>query len=236
MKKIFFLFLLLFFISRIQAQNIIPDSIVKVYDSVAIKPTYKPGALRYLSANIKFPLIARESGFEGKVVVKFYVDIDGSLKDPVIIRNDGCIECANEVLKVIKSFPPWTPGYNDGFPVRTYFTLPVTFSSSSGGNVNDRPAIFKGGNDMLESYINSTGINIKTTTKLIYKKNTKCTTIVKFKILEDGTTVNPAIISSNLNDDTAIEKIKVAVTKMLWFPALENGKTVSSIQEITFTF
>jgi protein TonB len=83
-----------------------------------------------LANNIRYPSLARENNLEGKVVVKFTVDRDGSIKDPVVLKDGVGGGCADEAIRVIKSMPKWTPGLQRGNPVKVYFTLPVSFKLS----------------------------------------------------------------------------------------------------------
>jgi protein TonB len=84
----------------------------------------------FLKKNISYPSLARENGLEGKVIVKFYVDTDGRVKDPVVLKDGVGGGCADEALRVIKKMPPWTPGTQRGKPVKVYYTLPVSFKLS----------------------------------------------------------------------------------------------------------
>ncbi len=65
----------------------------------------------------------------GKVIVKFYIDIDGSVKDPVVLNNStGVIECEKEAIRIVLKMPKWNPGTQKGKPVKVYYTLPIGFS------------------------------------------------------------------------------------------------------------
>ncbi|MBK8352336.1 MAG: energy transducer TonB [Saprospirales bacterium] len=65
----------------------------------------------------------------GKVIVKFYIDIDGSVKDPVALNNStGVVECEKEAIRIVLKMPKWNPGTQKGKPVKVYYTLPIGFS------------------------------------------------------------------------------------------------------------
>ncbi|MDD4609784.1 MAG: energy transducer TonB [Bacteroidaceae bacterium] len=82
--------------------------------------------LKYLGQNIKYPTIAQENGIQGRVVVQFIVNKDGSIVNPVVVRSvDPYLD--KEALRVIKSMPKWTPGKQRGKAVRVKYTVPVTF-------------------------------------------------------------------------------------------------------------
>ena len=106
------------------------DTSLLIYDSVEIMPEF-PGKMKGLTSfvekNIIYPKQAEKNGLEGKVVVKFYIDIDGSVKNPVILKDGVGEGCREEVIRVVNLMPKWKPGSKDGKIVRVYYTLPVFF-------------------------------------------------------------------------------------------------------------
>ena len=84
------------------------------------------GLMQYLSKNIKYPTIAQENGTQGRVVVQFVVNRDGSIVDAKVMRGvDPYLD--KEALRVINSMPKWKPGKQRGKPVRCRYTVPVMF-------------------------------------------------------------------------------------------------------------
>lgn len=82
--------------------------------------------LKFLGENIKYPTIAQENGVQGRVIVQFVVNQDGSIVDPVVVRSvDPYLD--KEALRVIKTMPKWKPGKQRGKAVRVKYTVPVTF-------------------------------------------------------------------------------------------------------------
>ncbi|MCQ2311439.1 MAG: energy transducer TonB [Paludibacteraceae bacterium] len=82
--------------------------------------------MKYLSENIKYPVIAQENGIQGRVICQFVVNKDGSIVDINVVRSvDPSLD--KEAIRVIKSMPKWKPGMQRGKPVRVKFTLPVVF-------------------------------------------------------------------------------------------------------------
>lgn len=82
--------------------------------------------MKYLSENIKYPVIAQENGIQGRVICQFVVNKDGSIVDINVVRSvDPSLD--KEAIRVIKSMPKWKPGKQRGKPVRVKFTLPVVF-------------------------------------------------------------------------------------------------------------
>jgi len=80
----------------------------------------------YLVDNLEYPKHAREKNREGRVVVKFIVNEDGSIADCEVLKGINK-ECDREALRVVRHMPPWKPGTKDGKPVKVYYKLPVVF-------------------------------------------------------------------------------------------------------------
>ncbi len=80
----------------------------------------------YLGKELEYPVIARENGISGAVILQFVVEKDGSITDVKVVRGigGGCDEAAT---KVVENMPKWNPGKQRGRPVRVQFTLPVRF-------------------------------------------------------------------------------------------------------------
>lgn len=100
-----------------------------VYEVVEKMPKFPGGGaelMKYLSSNIKYPVEAHKAGIQGRVVVSFVVNKDGTVKDAKIVRSvDKSIDA--EALRVISAMPKWQPGYQDGKAVSVRYTVPVTF-------------------------------------------------------------------------------------------------------------
>lgn len=89
-------------------------------------PGGQEALMRYLGKNIKYPTIPQETGVQGRVVVQFVVDKDGSIVNPVVVRSiDPYLD--KEAIRVIMSMPKWKPGMQRGKAVRVKYTVPVTF-------------------------------------------------------------------------------------------------------------
>ena len=105
----------------------------EIFDRAEVNPAFPGGIaalMGYLGKNIIYPSLARENSLEGKVIVKFYVDTDGAVKDPVVLKDGVGGGCAEEAIRVIKKMPKWSPGLQRGKPVKVYYTLPVSFKLS----------------------------------------------------------------------------------------------------------
>ena len=101
----------------------------KVFDVVEQMPSFPGGQsalFQWLSNNIKYPVVAEENGVQGRVIVTFVVERDGSITDVRVVKSvDPSLD--KEAVRVTKAMPHWIPGKQNGSAVRVKYTLPVTF-------------------------------------------------------------------------------------------------------------
>lgn len=90
-------------------------------------PGGQAALFKYLSENVKYPVIAQENGIQGRVICQFVVNKDGSIVDVEVVRSGGDASLDKEAVRVIKSMPKWHPGQQRGKPVRVKYTVPVNF-------------------------------------------------------------------------------------------------------------
>ncbi|MDE7357323.1 MAG: energy transducer TonB, partial [Bacteroidales bacterium] len=82
---------------------------------------------QYIAANIRYPVVAMESGISGRVYVTFVVEKDGSITDVKVLRGIGG-GCDEEAVRVVKAMPKWKPGKQRGRPVRVLYRVPINFT------------------------------------------------------------------------------------------------------------
>ena len=111
-------------------------------DVVEQQPSFPGGQqalLDFLRENTKYPEQAEKDSIEGRVVLSFVVETDGSITDTKVVRSVHPLLDA-EALRVANLMPKWEPGYQNGAPVRVRYNLPVTFkldnSSSQPTNIS----------------------------------------------------------------------------------------------------
>lgn len=101
----------------------------KVYDLVDEMPSF-PGGLeelyKWIDNNVQYPAVARENGIEGRVILKFIVEKDGSLSDSTVIHSVHPM-VDREALRLVGQMPKWNPGRRAGVPVRVRYCLPIKF-------------------------------------------------------------------------------------------------------------
>ena len=106
-----------------------PEVENKVFDVVEQMPSFPGGQgalMQYLANNIKYPVVAQENGVQGRVVVSFVVERDGSITDVQVVRSvDPSLD--REAQRVVRSMPRWIPGKQNGQAVRVKYNVPVSF-------------------------------------------------------------------------------------------------------------
>jgi len=104
----------------------------KVYDVVEVLPSFPGGPdkfIQYLSKNIRYPAVDRENNVQGKAVMQFVVERDGSLTDIKVLRAPTTA-MGDEATRVLKASPKWKAGIQNGRPVRAQYTIPISFTLS----------------------------------------------------------------------------------------------------------
>ncbi len=103
----------------------------EIFTSVEVLPSF-PGGMeafgKYLGKALRYPSVAQENGVQGRVNVTFVVERDGSLTDIKPIGRQLGSGLEEEAVRVLKSAPKWTPGRQNGRPVRVQYTVPIVFT------------------------------------------------------------------------------------------------------------
>lgn len=82
--------------------------------------------MKWLTRNLRYPPQAQQQKIQGKVVVSFIVNKDGSISSPTVVKSvDPMLD--NEAMRVVKMMPRWKPGLEKGKPCRTMFAIPINF-------------------------------------------------------------------------------------------------------------
>jgi len=111
----------------IDADPYIAKNNVPVYEQVPEFPGGLHALNNFLSTNIKYPKDARANHIQGRVVLRFVVERDGSLSDIKVVKGIGS-GCDEEALRVLKLSPRWKPGMQQGKQVRVQYSVPINFT------------------------------------------------------------------------------------------------------------
>src|SRR5690606_27368316 len=102
----------------------------KIFHAVEVQPE-PPGGLdafrRWVGQNYVYPQGAIDAGVKGTIQVSFVVEIDGSLTDVKVVR-DLSYGTGQAAINVLKKAKKWSPGIQNGRPVRVAYTLPITLN------------------------------------------------------------------------------------------------------------
>lgn len=100
-----------------------------IYTATEVAAEFPGGTaalMKWLSQNIRYPETAQRNNVQGRVVVKFVVDKDGSIHDATVTKGvDKDLD--KEALRVVSNMPKWKAGENSGRKVKSYYNLPITF-------------------------------------------------------------------------------------------------------------
>ena len=111
---------------EVEEEDVEEQQIFQVVEEMPEFPGGMSECMKFLSKNIKYPTISQENGVQGRVIVQFVVNRDGSIVDPVVVRGvDPYLD--KEALRVIQMMPKWKPGKQRGKAVRVKYTVPVMF-------------------------------------------------------------------------------------------------------------
>lgn len=102
------------------------EQIFTAVEQQAEFPGGQAALMKWLGANIRYPEAAQQNNIQGRVIVRFVVEKDGSIGAVNVVKGvDKDLD--KEAMRVVKKMPKWQAGKNNGVAVRSYFTLPVSF-------------------------------------------------------------------------------------------------------------
>lgn len=151
------------YITTKNAETVKDDEVLEICEKLPEYPGGMQELMTYLSQAVRYPVVAMEQGLQGRAIVNFIVEKDGSIsnvksqnfhainnvkqvdgeasdyekkssEDDATADNDDYVKAyqasqalIQEAERVVKSMPNWTPGMQDGNPVRVRYTIPITF-------------------------------------------------------------------------------------------------------------
>lgn len=225
----------------------------KVYTAVQSQPKFPGDAdafARYLAKYIRYPTAARNKNVQGRVVLTFVVETDGSLSDVKILRGIGS-GCDEEAARVVKASPKWIPGKQNGKKVRVQYSVPVSFALENnlgvvygpeptvqGANiaepvftaVEQQPA-YPGGNEAFAKYLTA---NIKYPAEA-RKNKVQGRVITSFVVQKDGS-ITDVKIMRGIGYGADEEAVRVVKSMPKWNPGMQNGRPVNVVYTVPISF
>ena len=205
----------------------------------------QPGLMDYLRKNIQYPEAAKKAGVQGRVILQFVVDKDGSIKDVSTLRGVNP-DLDKEAIRVIQSMPNWKPGMQKGKPVSVKYTVPIAFSLPSEEidkidemivvgyqntktpdnaeayeTVEQMPQ-FPGGTTGLMQYLAK---NVKYPVDA-QKEGIQGKVFVQIIVDENGKVSNAKIVQG-ISPSLDAEALRVVYNMPQWRPGMKDGKPVS---------
>jgi protein TonB len=102
------------------------EILINIIEEPAEFPGGDLALIKYIRDHVNYPMIARENGVQGKVLIQFVVDEQGNATKAEIIRSvDANLD--KEALRVITTLPKFKPGKQRGKAVKVYFVAPINF-------------------------------------------------------------------------------------------------------------
>ena len=215
----------------------------EVFQVVEEMPEFPGGmgeCMKWLGQNIKYPADAKEKGVQGRVIVQFVVEKDGTIVNAKVVRGvDPDLDA--EALRVVNQSPKWKPGKQKGEAVRVKYTLPIMFrlgNDSSDSKAAEAPREakvdengvhqvceempeFPGGMAECMKYL-SKNINYPEDCK---KEGVQGRVIVQFVVDKDGSIKNPTI-ARGVHPSLDKEALRVLSSMPNWKPGKQKGEAV----------
>ena len=132
MKKVLFMSLMaIFCLTTVSAQKTVVsqknDDVFDIVEQMPEDPGGMQALMEFLKENIKYPEDAQKQKVEGRVLVKFVVETDGSITNLEVVKH-AFPSLDAEAVRVLSAMPKWTPGKQKGQVVRVKFVVPINFN------------------------------------------------------------------------------------------------------------
>lgn len=195
------------------------------FTAVEKLPTFPGGDKafgNFLASHIRYPKVAKDEKIQGRVIVSFIVEKDGSLTNIKILRDIGG-GAGPEAVRVLSESPAWNPGIQNGKKVRVSYTMPVNFTlaaedgtkTATGNTENmDKPAA------TVTGYVNMDTVKSGTPIKLRGFSNVNDALVIIDGVEVKG--INP-LNNINPNDIESINVLKDASATTKYGDKGKNG-------------
>ena len=107
----------------------VPTDDNHLFQVVECMPEFPGGMKRcmdFIQKEMRYPEEAKNAGIQGRVILQFIIEKDGTPAQPRIVRSVHPL-LDKEALRIIRQMPKWTPGKQDGKPQRVLYTIPISF-------------------------------------------------------------------------------------------------------------
>jgi TonB family protein len=203
----------------------------------------------YMGRNVRYPLRDRGNNIQGKVILQFAIETDGSVTDVIAISGPSQT-LKDAAIVAMKNSPKWIPGYKNGKLIKMPYNYEVNFTisydSSKGAKifkvadnsvdnqvftVLETQPTFPGG---IQNFLKYIGNNVKYPDE-DWKNNLQGKVVVQFVIEKNGSLTNIKAISSP-SSTMSEEAIRVVSSSPKWIPGMQGGGFVRSQFTVPITF
>lgn len=223
----------------------------EIFTVVEKQPRFVNGVnsmLDFVKSEMKYPEIAKENGIQGRVIVNFVIEKDGSVTSPKIVRGvDPSLD--KEAIRIINTMAKWIPGEQNGKLVRVRYTLPINFrldETTGNGNadvagakiiqekvseqdvsseifvvVENQPE-FPGGTSAMMKFLSD---SIRYPVEAA-KNKVQGRVIANFVVTKDGS-INEVNIVRGVDPLLDAEAVRVIKSMPAWKPGTQRGKPVN---------
>lgn len=230
-----------------QQSTLTGDEVFQVVEEQPMFPGGMQELMKYLQKEMKYPKEAQDKGIQGRVIVQFVVNKDGSICEANVVKSvDPLLDA--EALRVVNAMPHWTPGKQRGEPVRVRFTIPVAFhlaeatapkaselkqaaTAKTTGSTVDGEEVFlvvenlpeyPGGMQELMKYLQK---EMKYP-KEAQDKGIQGRVIVQFIVKKDGSIIEPEVVKP-VDPLLDAEAVRVVNAMPKWNPGKQRGQAVN---------
>ncbi|MFD0765831.1 TonB family protein [Mucilaginibacter lutimaris] len=234
---------------KLPADTVPDENKNQVFTAVEHSPTFPGGQAafeKYLASNLKYPAEAVKNNVQGRSIITFVVEKDGSLSDFKVVRSVGS-GTDEEAIRVLKASPKWNPGIQNKRKVRVQYTVPINFTmnnnkigavttpaDNSGGvvaNTVEHMPSFPGG---LPAFSKWLAANVKYP-KAAREANIQGRVIVSFVVEEDGRLTGVRVVKG-VSRDIDEEALRVMNSSPKWIPGKDNGTPVKVAYSVPLSF
>jgi TonB family protein len=210
------------------------DSTYQQVDNMPEFPGGMDSLMGYLASNIAYPDEAKENNINGKVIVGFVIDKDGSVTGVNVKKGIG-YGCDEEAKRVIGAMPNWTPGSHQGEAVKVSYMIPITFAlddtKEEPFTVVDKMPEYPGGFEALIHFLQE---NIKYPDQA-KKDGIQGRVFVNFVVEKDGSVSNVGILRG-IGGGCDEEAIRVVELMPKWKPGMHEGKAARVAYNLPIKF
>lgn len=224
-------------IDSTDVEKVVEDPVYVVVDKAPDFPGGHTALAQFIGENLQYPSKAEINGEQGRSIVQFVVNTDGTISQEGIVRSSGYELLDAEALRVTKAAPQWTPAQIAGKNVRSYYTLPITFKLDTtiyGMAEVDTYAKFLGGQEAINQHLKSVIKLSDLDTGLIQERGESAS--VLFVVNIDGSISNERITRSTNSKLLDAEALRAIRSLPKWIPAQKEGKNVRSYQTLAIGF